>query len=57
MAVKSMETAVEATTSMEMASGHFPVPARCQNRDFCPPKFVGGGGGAARLLLKKHRSF
>jgi hypothetical protein len=57
MAVKSMEMAVEATTSMEMASGHFPVPARCRNRDFYPPKFVGGDGGAARLLLEKYQSF
>jgi hypothetical protein len=60
MAVKSMETAEEATTSMEMALGawlwgHFPVPAGCSNRDFCPPKFVGGGGGATGLLLEKHR--
>jgi hypothetical protein len=55
MVVKSMETVVEAMESMEMALGHFPVPAGCQNRDFCPSKFVGGGGRAAGLFLKKHR--
>jgi hypothetical protein len=55
MVVKSMETAVEATASMEMALGHFPVPAGCRNRDFYPPKFVGGGGGAAELFLENHR--
>jgi hypothetical protein len=32
--------------------GHFPVPAGCRNRDFCPPKFIGGGDGAAELLLE-----
>jgi hypothetical protein len=32
--------------------GHLPVPAGCQNRDFCPPKFVDGSGGAAELFLK-----
>jgi hypothetical protein len=35
--------------------GHFPVPAGCQNRDFCPPKFVFDGSGAAKLFWKKHR--
>jgi hypothetical protein len=45
MAVKSMEMAVEATTSMEMAPGAL------------PPKFVGGGGGATRLLLENYRLF
>jgi len=35
--------------------GHFPVPAGCRNRDFCPPKFVDGGGGAAELLLENCR--
>jgi hypothetical protein len=60
MAVRSMEMA---ETVMEIDGDqwrwlreHFPVPARCQNRDFCPPKFVGGGGGAARLFLGNHRS-
>jgi hypothetical protein len=43
MAVKSMETVVEAMESIEMALG-----AR-------PPKFVDGGGGAVELFLKKHR--
>jgi hypothetical protein len=57
MAVKSMETAEEATASMEMAPGHFPVPAGCRNRDFCPPKFVFDGGGAAELLWEKRRLF
>jgi hypothetical protein len=55
MAVKSMETAEEATTLMEMAPGHFPVPAGCRNRDFCPPKFVFDGGGAAELFWEKCR--
>jgi hypothetical protein len=54
IAVKSMEMAVEVMESMEMASGHFPILAGCWNRDFCPPKFVGGGGGAVELFLKKH---
>ena len=31
--------------------GHFPVPAGCRNRDFCPPKLVlDGGGGRSRSL-------
>jgi hypothetical protein len=55
MAVKSMETAVKATTLMDMASGHFPVPVGCRNRDFYPPKFVGGGSRAAELLLENCR--
>jgi hypothetical protein len=57
MAVKSMETAVEATMSMEMAPGALPVLEECRNRDFYPPKFVGGGGGAAGLLLENCRLF
>jgi hypothetical protein len=32
---------------------HFSVPAGCWNRDFCPPKFI--GGGAAKLFWKFHR--
>jgi hypothetical protein len=32
--------------------GHFPVLAGCQNRDFCPPKFVNGGGRATELFWK-----
>jgi hypothetical protein len=43
-----MKMAVE---SMEMAPGQFPVPAGCQNRDFCPPKLVFDGGGAAELFM------
>jgi hypothetical protein len=35
--------------------GHFPVPAGCRNRDFCPAKFVGGGGGTAKLFLENCR--
>ena len=38
--------------SMEMAPGHFPVPAGCRNRDFCPPKLVGDGGGATDVSLE-----
>jgi hypothetical protein len=37
--------------------GHFPFPARCLNRDFCPPKFVDGGAGATELLLENCRLF
>jgi hypothetical protein len=37
--------------------GHFPVPAGCWNRDFCPPKFVGGGGRTAELFLENCRLF
>jgi hypothetical protein len=55
MVVKSMETAVEAMESMEMAPGALPIPAGCRNRDFFPPKFVGSDGGAAELFFKKHR--
>jgi hypothetical protein len=32
--------------------GHFPIPAGCRNRDFCPPKFVFNGGEAAELFLE-----
>jgi hypothetical protein len=35
--------------------GHFPVPAGCRNRDFCPPKFIVGGGGATELFWKFRR--
>jgi hypothetical protein len=35
--------------------GHFPIPAGCQNRDFYPPKFIGGGGRAAGLFWEKRR--
>jgi hypothetical protein len=31
---------------------HFPIPAGCQNRGFCPPKFIDGGGEAAKLFLE-----
>jgi hypothetical protein len=55
MAVKSMEIVVEAMASMEMAPGALSRPGRVPNRDFCPPKFIGGGGGAAELFLEKHR--
>ena len=34
---------------------HFPVPAGCRNRDFCPLKFVDGGGGATELFLENYR--
>jgi hypothetical protein len=55
MAVKMMEMEVELMESMEMAPGHFPVPAGCRNRDFCPPKLVFDGGGPAELYWEKHR--
>jgi hypothetical protein len=35
--------------------GHFPVPAGCRNRDFCPPKFGFDGDGAAELFSKFRR--
>jgi hypothetical protein len=35
--------------------GHFPIPAGCRNRDFCPPKFVDGSGRAVELFLKNCR--
>jgi hypothetical protein len=35
--------------------GHFPIPAGCRNRDFCPPKFVDSGGGDAELFWKFRR--
>jgi hypothetical protein len=35
--------------------GHFPVPAGCWNRDFCPLKFVFDGGGAAELFWEFRR--
>jgi hypothetical protein len=41
--------------SWDVTRGHFPVPAGCRNRDFCPPKFVGGGGGATKLFWKFRR--
>jgi hypothetical protein len=37
--------------------GHFPIPAGCRNRDFCPPKFVFDGGGAAEMFWEKRRLF
>jgi hypothetical protein len=42
---------------MEMAPGHFPIPAGFQNRDFYPPKFIGGGSGAAGLFWGKADHF
>jgi hypothetical protein len=53
MAVKSMETVVEAMESMEMAPGHFLVPVGCRNRYFYPPKLVFDGGGAVELVWEK----
>jgi hypothetical protein len=45
MAVRSMETAETADRE-----NYFPILAWCRNRDFCPPKFIGGGGGATELF-------
>jgi hypothetical protein len=53
MAVKSMETVVEAMESMQMAPGHFLVPAGCRIRYLYPPKLVFDGGGAAELVWEK----
>jgi hypothetical protein len=56
MAMRSMEMVEMAMeTDGDGSGGHFPVSARCQNRDFYPSKFVGGGSGAAELFLKNHR--
>jgi hypothetical protein len=54
MVVRLIETVVMVMDSMEMAPGHFPVPAGCRNRDCYPPNLVGGGSGAAELLLEKY---
>jgi hypothetical protein len=35
--------------------GHFPIPAGCRNRDFCPSKFIDGGGGTTELFWKFRR--
>jgi hypothetical protein len=56
MAVEAMETAVEVMESMEMAPGHFPVPAGYRNRDLHPPKLVFHGSGVVELYWEKHRS-
>jgi hypothetical protein len=32
--------------------GHFPIPAGCRNRDFCPPKFISGGSRTVELFLE-----
>ena len=37
--------------AMEIALGHFPVPAVCRNRDFCPLNLLFGGGGAVELFV------
>jgi hypothetical protein len=55
MVVKSMETAVQAMESIEMAPGALPVPIGCRNRDFCPRKLAFDGGGAAELIWEKRR--
>jgi hypothetical protein len=55
IAVRSMETAEMAIDRWRWLRGHFPIPAGCRNRDFCPPKFVFDGGGAAELFWEKHR--
>jgi hypothetical protein len=55
MAVKSMETAMEAMESMEMAPGALPHPGRVLEQRLLSPKFVGGGGEAAGLLLENCR--
>jgi hypothetical protein len=52
LAVKSMETAVEATVSMKMAPGALPHPGRVPDY---PPKFVFDGGGTAELFWEKCR--
>jgi hypothetical protein len=48
--VRSMETAETMMETDGDGSGGT-SPTGCQNRDFCPPKFVDGGGGAAELFL------
>jgi hypothetical protein len=54
MAVKSMETAVEAMESMEMAPGALPHPGRVPEQRPLSPEFVFDGGGAVELFLGKH---
>jgi hypothetical protein len=44
MVVKAMETAVEATASMEMALGALPHSGRVPKQRILSLKFVGGGG-------------
>jgi hypothetical protein len=55
IAVKSMETTVEAMESIEMALGALPHPGRVPEQRLLSSKFVGGDGGAAELFLKKHQ--
>jgi hypothetical protein len=56
MAMKSMETAEEATMSMVIALGALPHPGRVSEQRLLSLEFVDGGGRAAGLLLEKHRS-
>jgi hypothetical protein len=56
MAVKSMETAVEAMASMEMAPGHFPILARCRNRDLYP-KNLSSTAAALRNFTGENANF
>jgi hypothetical protein len=54
--IEMAETAMETDGDRwRWLRGHFPIPAGCWNRDFCPPKFVFDGGGAAELFWEKRR--
>jgi hypothetical protein len=55
MVVRSMEAAETVMETDGDGSGALPYPEGCRNRDFCPPKFIGGGGGAAELFLENCR--
>ncbi|KAK1685859.1 hypothetical protein QYE76_046707 [Lolium multiflorum] len=44
-----------AVVSMEMPSGHFPVPAACRNRDSCPPDLGFAMMAALEGMYKGHK--
>jgi hypothetical protein len=50
MAVKSIEMAGEATSSMEMAPGALPCPGRVPEQRLMSLEIVFDGGGAAELF-------
>jgi hypothetical protein len=52
MAVRLMETAETAMETDGDGSGGTSPSRQCQNRDFCPLKFVSGGGRAMELFLE-----
>jgi hypothetical protein len=56
MAMKSMETTVEATASMEMAPGALPRPGRVPKQRLLSPEIRRWRRRSSGLLLEKHRS-